>query len=79
MQRCDSLIQDVTVLFRYRLPLPSNVMTDNSGPVHGRVRYSLIRYQTEHVIVYARYSVKYGGNRPNRLIESRLFRYNGTI
>jgi len=33
--------------------------------VHGRVRYSLIRCQTEHISVFACYSVKYGGNGPN--------------
>jgi len=49
------------------------------GPVHDRVRYSLIRYQTEYVTACVRYSLKYGGNGPNRLAESRLFRYNGTI
>jgi len=66
-------------LFCYSLPLPSNVMTVTPVPVFGMVRYSLIRHQTEHVIVYARYSVQYGGNGPNGSTESRLFCYDGTI
>jgi len=46
--------------FSYNLPFPSNVEIVTLGLVHGRVRYSLIRFQPEYVTACIRYSVGYG-------------------
>jgi len=47
------------IQFQFAVSFKCNNVT--LGPVHGRARYSLIRYQTEYVAACVRYSVTYGG------------------
>jgi len=63
------------IQFQFAVSFKCNNVT--LGPVHGRVRYSLVRYQTEHITAGVRYSVTYGGNGPNGI--NIMFSFNGMI